>query len=207
MKIDILDGSGATVASYSSNRRPPQQRGGFGGFFRRGPPPPMVTTEQGFNRMVWDVKDADGLTVPPGSYQAKMTVGGASQTQPFKVLIDPRVAEGGVTVADLEYQYKHNKMMNAMVAESRALVRRVQDAMKSADGAMQTKLAPVAEALLTPEIRYSKPGLADHISYLARMTTGADQKVGNDAIERAKVLRKELDALEAKANAVLGTGN
>ena len=30
------------------------------------------------------------------------------------------------------------------------------------------------------------------------MTGGADQKVGRDAVERAKVLRKELDAVVAE---------
>ena len=32
--------------------------------------------------------------------------------------------------------------------------------------AVKQRLAPVAETLLTPEIRYSKPGLADQITYL-----------------------------------------
>jgi hypothetical protein len=33
------------------------------------------------------------------------------------------------------------------------------------------------------------------------MTTGVDQKIGRDAIERYGVLRKELDDLVAQANA------
>jgi photosystem II stability/assembly factor-like uncharacterized protein len=204
--VDILDADGGTVASYSSANRPAPARGRFGGGFfgRRGPPPPTVTTNQGFNRMVWNVRDADGITVPPGRYQARLTVDGTPVTRPFNVLIDPRVAEGGVTVADLVEQYRHNRRMDAMNKEVQALVTRVQKAMDGSDDALKKRLAPVAEQLLTPEIRYSKPGLADQINYLRGMTTRADQKIGQDAIDRYQELRKELDAVEAEANKVLG---
>ncbi len=158
--VDILDGSGNTVSSYSSARRPAAPSGRFAGFGRRGPPPPTVTTNTGFNRMVWDVRDADGVAVPPGRYQARLTVGGATQTQPFQVLIDPRVAEGGVTVADLAELYQHNKRMDAMVEEVQALVGRVRTAMSDGNADTKRRLAPVAEKLMTDPIRYSKPGLA-----------------------------------------------
>ncbi|MCG6958220.1 MAG: hypothetical protein LJF04_19695 [Gemmatimonadetes bacterium] len=204
--IDILDVAGNTVASYSSATRPAPQRGRFGGFGRRGPPPPTVTTNQGFNRMVWNVRDADGITVPPGRYAAKLTANGASQTQAFNVLIDPRVEESGLSVDDLVDQYQHNKRMDAMVKEVRALADRVNKAMASDDAGLKRRLQPVADKLLTPPIRYSKPGLQDHITYLQRMTTGADQKVGQDAVDRYQELRKELDAVEAEANKVLGSG-
>ena len=205
--VDILDASGKTVSSYSSARPPrPPQRGGFGGFGRRGPPPPAVTTNAGFNRLVWDVQDAKGITVPPGRYQARLTVGGATQTQPFQVLIDPRVAEGGVTVADLVEQYQHNVRMDAMVDEAQALVDRVQKAMSGGSADAKRRLQPLADALMTDEIRYSKPGLLDHITYLRSMTARTDQKVGHDALERYQVLRKELDDATAQVNRILGSG-
>jgi len=203
--IDILDGAGNSVNAYSSAQPPRQQRGGFPGFGRRGPPPPTVTTNTGFNRMVWDVKDADGITVPPGRYQARLTVGGATQTQPFQVLIDPRVSEGGVTVADLLEQYQHNQRMSAMVAEVNALVDRVQDAMNGGSADVKRRLAPLAAELIAEPIRYSEPGLQDHIRYLQSMTTRGDQKIGRDAIERADVLRKELDEATAQVDRILGS--
>ncbi len=207
--VDILDADGNAVNAYSSARRPPQPSGRFGGGFfgRRGPPPPTVTTNTGFNRMVWDVRDANGLTVPPGRYQARLTVAGASQTQPFEVLIDPRVAAGGVTVADLVEQYEHNQRMDAMVDEVQDLVARVQKAMADGDAGTKQRLAPVAEKLTTPEVRYSKPGLADQIGYLRGMTTRVDQKIGRDAIERAQVLRQELDQATAEVDRILGNGS
>jgi len=57
---------------------------------------------------------------------------------------------------------------------------------------------------VTPPIRYSKPGIQAHISYLAGMTSGADQKIGRDAIARYAVLRKELDAIKAELDRILG---
>ncbi len=203
--IDILDDAGAAVASYSSAKRPQQQQQ-RGGFFRRGPAPPTVTTNTGFNRMVWDVKNADGITMTPGTYQARLSVGGATQIAAFQVSIDPRIAEGGVTVADLREQYAHNERMHAMTGEVRDLVARVQKAMDG-DPTMKEKLAPIAEELMTPPIRYSKPGLEDQITYLARMTMSVDQKIGHDAVERANVLRKELDDITRKANAILTITN
>ena len=56
------------------------------------------------NRVSWDVRHSSGLALPPGSYQARLKAGDVTQTQPFAVLIDPRVAAEGVTAADLKEQ-------------------------------------------------------------------------------------------------------
>ena len=156
--------------------------------------------------MVWNFRDTEGLPVPPGRYQARLTVEGRSQTQPFNLLIDPRIAAGGVTVADLEEQYAHNKKMNAMVAEVDALIARVRAAQQGGSPDVQRRIRPLAEALITAPIRYSAPGLRDHITYLRGMTARVDMKIGRDAIERHTVLRAELDDLTRQVNAVLGPG-
>jgi len=203
--LEILDASGKRVNLYDSSRPPRPQGAGFGFGRRAGPPPPRVTTEPGFNRVVWNVQDSDGITVPPGRYQARLTVGGTAQTQSFDVLIDPRVEAGGVTVADLREQYEHNQRMNAMVAEVQALVERVQAAMESGDADVRRRLGPVAEKLITGPIRYSSPGLDEHIDYLRSMTARVDMKIGRDAIERYQVLRAELDKATADVNRILGS--
>jgi len=73
------------------------------------------------------------------------------------------------------------------------------------DAAKATQARAIYEKLVnTPEgVRYAKPGLQAHIQYLAGMTTGADQKIGRDAIERYQVLKKEFDALKAQAEKLL----
>jgi hypothetical protein len=40
--------------------------------------------------------------------------------------------------------------------------------------------------------------LQTHITYLSRMTTGVDMRVPRDALARADVLQKELDAVRAE---------
>ncbi|MEI2719342.1 MAG: hypothetical protein V9E87_04270 [Gemmatimonadales bacterium] len=225
VKLEILDSAGAVVNTYSSvapaggNQAPAPRpaaapadpddpdaammagrggRGGAGGGAR-------PTANAGINRFTWDARTSDGLGAPPGRYQVKLTVEPAVRTAPLRLRIDPRVAAGGVTEADLVAQYRHNKMMRGMTTEVTQLVGKVRTAetrLKAAGPAAADTLKAVqslAATLNTEAVRYGKPGLQAHISYLAGMTSGADQKVGLDAIKRAAVLRKELDAATALA--------
>jgi len=215
--IDILDQAGNLVNSFSSGAGAMPAmgaaRGGGGGGARGGgAPAARVTAHQGHNRFVWNAQHESGLGAPPGEYQARLTVDGTTLTRPFTMLIDPRIAAEGVTVADLREQFEHNRTMQAMVADVNALVTRVTGALEGlrgatgADAQKARRLEEIAGKLITPPVRYSPPGLQEHIRYLAGMTTRVDQKIGRDAIERHQVLRAELDAITAEVNAVLGGG-
>ena len=57
---------------------------------------------------------------------------------------------------------------------------------------------------MTEPVRYGKPGLQAHITYLASMTANVDQKIGRDAIERYAVLKKELDQARAEFERIHG---
>ncbi len=126
------------------------------------------------------------------------------------MLIDPRVAEDGVTAADLHEQYVHNMRMRDLVTRVNQVVTRVRDAqgkLKGATGADAEKaraLDAIAGKLLTEPVRYGKPGLQAHVTYLSGMTGGADQKIGRDAVERYGVLEKELAAIKAEVDMLLG---
>ena len=222
--IDILDAKGAVLNSYNSETPANAGRGRGAGsaegagaedpdapaFRRQGPTPPRVTKKAGINRVVWDVRNKEGITVPPGRYQARLKVGSATLTESFNVLIDPRVAEDGVTVADLVEQYEHNMRMRELVNGVNQLVARVREAqtkMRNAsttDNDTVTKVNAIAAKLLSEPVRYGKPGLQAHITYLASMTANVDQKIGRDAIERYAVLKKEFDELRAEADRALG---
>jgi photosystem II stability/assembly factor-like uncharacterized protein len=218
--IEILDAKGTEVNRYSSTGATASGSGrGRQGAPAdpdaaparlRAAPPPAVGRSAGLNRFVWDARDRSGLTVPPGQYQLRLTVGEMTAVQPFSLLIDPRVAADGVTVADLVEQYEHNVRAQALVAAVNNLVRRVQTglaALKGAAGSSEAERARALEAiaarLLTEPVRYGKPGLQAHISYLAGMTTGADQKIGRDAVERYGVLAKELEAVRLEVDRLL----
>jgi hypothetical protein len=229
--IDILDSSGAMVNSYSSDAPAGGGRSGRGrgagaaavesddpdaapAFGRgRGGPAPRVTKAEGMNRFVWDVRHQSGLSAPPGSYQVRLKTGAAVQSQPLTVLIDPNVAADGVTVADVKEQFEHNLRVRQLVADAAQVATRVRDLQtKLRDGAGAAEKGNQADAvdaiagrLFTEPVRYGKPGLQAHIAYLAGMTTGADQKIGRDALERYSVLRKELDDLRAQLDRIAGT--
>jgi photosystem II stability/assembly factor-like uncharacterized protein len=229
--IEILDEKGVVANSYSSETPAPGTgvRGGRGGASGagggapemqdpdaapmgrgRGGPAPRATKDVGLNRFVWDVRNQAGIAMPPGSYQARLKVGVETQTQPFRVLIDPRVAEDGVTAADLREQYAHNVRVRDLVTSVNQVVTRVRDAQSKlmgatgADAEKAKAIDVIAGTLLTEPVRYGKPGLQAHITYLAGMTSGADQQIGQDAIERYVVLEKELAAIKAQVDTLLG---
>jgi hypothetical protein len=173
---------------------------------RRSMPPPRVTKVAGLNRFVWDVRNQAGVTLPPGRYQARVKTGGAVFTEAFNVLIDPRVAADGVTQADLQEQFEHNVRMRQMVSSVNQLMTRVRQAQNTSGNDLETakRLAAIAAKLMTEPVRYGKPGLQAHITYLAGMTANVDQKIGRDAIERYEVLKKELEAIRAEVDQLLG---
>jgi hypothetical protein len=121
------------------------------------------------------------------------------------VLIDPRVADDGVTLADLQEQYEHNLRMREMVTTVNQLVTRVRDAQNKPNGSIDpNRLNAIAAKLLTEPVRYGKPGLQAHITYLAGMTANVDQKIGRDAIARYEVLKRELEAVKVEVEQLLG---
>ena len=136
----------------------------------------------------------------------RLKTGDVNLTQPFNVLIDPRVAADGVTVADLQEQFEHNMRMRELVNSVNQLATRVREAQKK-DANTAGRVNALAAKLLTEPVRYGKPGLQAHITYLAGMTANVDQKIGRDAIERYHVLKKEFNALLGEAEQVLGSNS
>jgi photosystem II stability/assembly factor-like uncharacterized protein len=226
--VEILDPSGAVVNAYNSEAaaagggRGRGGRGGGGGGAAapetapmttsmpdpeapgggrgRGGAPSRVTKDGGHNRFVWDARTSAGLSAVPGAYQARVKAGEWTATQPFSLLIDPRVAAGGVTVADLKEQFDHNVRVRELGAQAAQLLARVRAAM-AGDPSKAAAARAIYEKLVNmPEgVRYNSPGLTAHIQYLAGMTSSVDQKIGRDAIERYQGLKRELDALRAQA--------
>jgi photosystem II stability/assembly factor-like uncharacterized protein len=210
--IEVLDARGNVVNSYNSET--PALRPGRGGNAesqldpdaapsRRAQPTPRVTKTAGLNRFAWDVRNQQGVTLPPGQYQVRLKTGMTNLSQPLNVLIDPRVAADGVTQADLQEQFEHNMRMRELVSNVNQLVTRVREAQNKSNN--DPRVVALAAKLLTEPVRYGKPGLQAHVNYLAGMTAGVDQKIGRDAVERYQVLKKEFDALSAEADQVLGT--
>jgi hypothetical protein len=222
IKLEILDAAGKLVCTFSSaTTEEPRRDAGAGGggdeedFRPRGAPARLEKTA-GMHRFVWDLRypgpwqsatrpeGPNGPTAVPGKYAVRLTVGSWTSAQSLTVIEDPRVTKDGVTTADLREQFEHNLRVRDLVSDVNRTVARLKAAQKGATGEQAAKLAELSSHLITPSIRYSKPELQTHITYLYSLTTGTDQKIGRDAVTRYTELRKELDEKIADLNKISG---
>nr|MBA3671850.1 hypothetical protein [Gemmatimonadaceae bacterium] len=205
VSLEILDDRGTVVRSFTSDSS------------RDTTTTAAATTRLsariGVNRFIWDMKLAgpwtadslrgrNGPLATPGAYRVRFTAGDMTETQPLLLLADPRVARDGISSATLGEQLAYNLRVRDLVSDAnRAVV-----SLKAA----RARLGPTDEivalerALVTPAVRYSRPGLQAHIAYLYGMTNGADQRIGRDAVERYAELRQALDALLPRVAGVGG---
>jgi photosystem II stability/assembly factor-like uncharacterized protein len=195
VRIDILDAKGAVVRSFSSDsvRDTSMVRAGT----------PRLTSRAGLNRFVWDMtypgpwsenanqRGRNGPMAAPGTYTVRFSANGTTMMHPLTLRADPRVTRDGITRAILEAQLAHNLRVRDLVSDANHLAPRLREA----------KVAALDSVFFTPPVRYSRPGLQTHITYLYSMTQCADQRVPKDAIDRYRELRRALDALTKRLNA------
>ena len=209
--LDILAPGGALIRRFSSDslRDTTVARGGT----------PRLSSRAGLNRVVWDMshpgpwspnatqRGRNGPMASPGRYVVRLTAGGETSMRPLVLRADPRVLRDGITQATLDAQLAHNLRVRDLVSDANAAAEALRAARRRAVGtdttaAVPAPLAALEAELLTPPIRYSKPGLLSHITYLYSMTLGADQPVGRDARERYVELRRRLDAVRGRIGAL-----
>ncbi len=178
-----------------------------------------LTSRAGLNRFIWDMLHAgpwsanvaqrgrNGPMAAPGQYTVRLTTGGRSSTQPLQLRADPRVLRDGISQATMDAQLAHNLRVrdlvsdaNGAAADLRALRRRVTGGDSAA--AVPAAIAALETEFLTPPVRYSRPGLLSHITYLYGMTLDADQAVSRDAMQRYSELRTRLDTFRGRLRAI-----
>ena len=93
--------------------------------------------------------------------------------------------------------------VNQLVSRVRSAQNKLKETQQS-DDKLRTALKSIASKLLTEPVRYGKPGLQAHITYLGSMTATVDQQIGHDAEERYETLRKELESLKIEVDRLLG---
>ncbi|HSN54645.1 MAG TPA: sialidase family protein, partial [Candidatus Sulfomarinibacteraceae bacterium] len=105
VKLEVLDDAGEVLRSLSSQTPEPQAPSPWRRFFPELAEPPLLDARAGANSSVWGLTLADaglvddavlwgwpgGPLVPPGSYEARLTVGDWSDTVRFEVVPDPRL--------------------------------------------------------------------------------------------------------------------
>jgi photosystem II stability/assembly factor-like uncharacterized protein len=230
--MEVLDGSGTVVrrftsagsaaparAAASADDAPAMDDGEGGGGGRGGRGAPVrLEKSAGMHRFTWDLRypgpwqsptrpeSPNGPVAAPGDFSVRLTVGEVNATKRLHITEDPRVTADGVTTADLQEQFEHNIKVRDLVSDVNktvAQLRAAQAQYKSNDSILP-RLNQLSSHLVTPIVRYSKPELQTHITYLYSLTNAADQKIGLDAVERLKELRKELDERVAELNKILG---
>ena len=213
VRIEILDAGGEVIRSYAS--------GGGGGAARAGGPAMQrmaprggtmrgVSSAPGVHRLRWDLRSQGegrgGPMVPPGEYTVRLSAGDMAVEAGLELRIDPRVAAEGVTVADLEEQYRFNLAVRETMADAREIADgiddlrdQIEEARADAGGGRNETLDELAAELAELDARvndaegsYPRPMLLSQLNYLAGMTGRADQAPGADAYERHEELRAEV---------------
>jgi hypothetical protein len=116
VKLEILDGQGAVVKTYSSVKK--DEDSGPAEWPDVQHLSETLPVAEGLNRFAWNLRYEDPVKVPgnfyetdippkgpmalPGAYQVRLTVAGQSQTAPLELRKDPRF---DVSQADLEKQF------------------------------------------------------------------------------------------------------
>jgi photosystem II stability/assembly factor-like uncharacterized protein len=158
VEIEILDATGKVIRTYPPKNPPPLEADE--GFRRQ--KPEELPTEAGINRFVWDLHyegapripnsplwggSTDGPLALPGDYQVRLTVDGKAQTEPFKIIPDPRLK---VTAEDLKKQFDLMQQILAKVTEVHGAVRQIRDIraqMTALDKRLKEEKNPNAKAL------------------------------------------------------------
>jgi hypothetical protein len=120
--IEVLDAKGQTIKTFSGVPEPadkkPEPPPADGDFRRPQDPKPAVIA--GTHRLNWDMRypgatefpglimwaaNSRGPVAPPGTYTVRLTVDGASQTEPFVIKREETVLKD-ITDADLQAQFE-----------------------------------------------------------------------------------------------------
>jgi len=222
LRLEILDATGKLVRAFSSEGPPGEEAGGEPRWTRagfEGVVTPRLPKDAGMHRFIWDLRypgawaaeprgtGSYGPLAAPGTYQARLSLGDWSQTRSFEVLVDPRVAEDGVTQEDLEAQLAFNLPLVDVMSDARKAAHRIGSVreelqkrtaeiedrdLSNRARRLEQRLATVEAQLVTEEGRYPQPMLIEQLGYLYGMTSGADQKLGADAYARFDELKAEL---------------
>jgi hypothetical protein len=210
IKLAILDVEGNLVREFSSEEKkitPPDDSGQRESEReeegRRLRPRPKLATNAGMHRFVWDLRfpgpwhedpkrsERSGPMVPPGMYQARLTVGKWSSGVSFEVKMDPRVLKEGITEADVSVQAEFALKVRDTLSDARRVAAKIATAIKE-KGKDEEILAAAKKQLISDPGHYSQPMLLAQMEYLYSNLIRADQRPGQDAYDRYEELNSAL---------------
>ena len=228
--LEIIDQDGAVLRRFSSKEEERRAPNPFARYFPEDAEPRTLPAKEGMNRWVWDLRLADaeleedsvlwgraqGPKVPPGRYDARLSIGEWSQTRSFSVVKDPRLT---TTQGDFDAQYRLSLDIADALTESHRALRELRDVRTQVQektrrleqSGMGEGLAEAAEkvtASLTEieqrlyqtkneaiqDILNYPPRLDNQLLGLLAAVEGADARPTDGAVELYHDLRADLDA-------------
>ena len=164
-----------------------------------------ISKKVGVNRFKWDMrhrgswnKDSrysyrNGPLVKPGKYKVTITIDGISFSENLEIISDPRI--------DLSTEvYEEQEKILLEIRDFMTEVRFFEDEVSKMliNKPKNKKYLSISKKLNTDKGTYMQPMLIDQIRYLQSMLSRADQKPGEDAINRLKELKSEFYILKNK---------
>jgi hypothetical protein len=241
VKLEILDTEGNVLRTLSSEKEEPQAPSPWRQFLPGAEPPRKLKAEAGVNRYVWNlrlhdaelVKDAvlwgfaNGPKVPPGTYQARLSMGDSTQTTSFQVKADPRI---DTSEADFDAQFELAKSISQSVTDSHTALRKIRDVRGQVEDLAQ-RLVGVgkAEGLEEPakavtdrlteiekkiyqtrnesvqDILNYPPKLDNQLVGLMSVVESGDTRPTDGAVAHYQELAAQLAGLEAEIDSVVST--
>jgi photosystem II stability/assembly factor-like uncharacterized protein len=241
VRLEILDAKGRTAGRFSSEREtapnPPEIFTMLGGYVRD----TKLTRKAGLNRFVWDARYAVVDIVPdailwgytggpkaaPGTYQVRLTVDGFTQTQPLRVLKDPRTSATSADFdeqlelmldirADLDRIFGGVRTARALREQARALAQRLEDggasgapAVRKAAEALAVQLTAIENGLMQTRNEADQdtenfPTQVDNqLAYVYGLAGETDGRPTAGQRERAADLKKEAAAILRRLDEVV----
>ena len=157
----------------------------------------------------WDEKEnrryQGGPMVRPGKYTAKLSMDGQILEQSFSLLLDPRVAESGVTKADVKKQEVVSLEIIALLSSAKKMADEIEKDLKklkakaglgTEEKARLEKLNSLKNKMINAKGAYPQNMFISQLSYLYGIVNGADQVPGNDVMVRLEELKAEFEVLK-----------
>jgi photosystem II stability/assembly factor-like uncharacterized protein len=185
VQLEIFDGKGDLVRSYSSGQARETKRPPVAIADRWFPKPQVLEVNAGMHRYIWDLgwtgtstkpderEHADeygalrGPRVVPGTYTVKLTVDGKTQTQTLKIIMDPRSA---ATAAELEQQYELGQKMFTEATRMRQAVAEIHS--------VESRLTTAAEKLSTEQLQL-KASVTEEQATIKKILAGTGSHTGD----------------------------
>ena len=184
-----------------------------------------LASEVGLNRFRWTMRhfgawheDEDrryqnGPIAEPGTYTVRLSAGSSVMQQSFDLQVDPRVLEGGTSLADISTQVDLELRIVDLLSRSRQLEGQLATEKEELEkqgeagelSAQEQERLDRVNAILarvqTAEGIYMTPMLTDQISYLYNMINAADQAPGEEAENRFTELSQLFQGVMNDVNA------